>query len=126
MFIKMKKTTPGSRDGRVTEQFLIGQTYDLSNAPELADVFVKTLKVAKFTGATKVKEPIEETEDEVEKSIEEMTGPELKVVAETNNIDITGIKKVGDLRAAVIAGLESEDEEEESEDDGEADGGEEL
>ena len=121
MFVKMSKTTPGSRDGRFTEQFLENETYDLSDAADLADVFVKTLKVAKEVKApvVKVAKEVEKTpaEELGDKSLDDMTGAELKILAEAKEIDITGIKKVPDLRAAVKAGLEPDTDGENNDDE---------
>ncbi|MCD9026042.1 hypothetical protein [Cohnella silvisoli] len=48
--------------------------------------------------------PVErEEEKDIDKKIEDMTIPELKVVAEKNNIDIGGLAKKDEILAAILA-----------------------
>ncbi len=54
MQIKMIKTAMGSECGKITKEFIKGETYEISD--RLGNVFVNQMKVAEMLGGEKMKE----------------------------------------------------------------------
>jgi len=105
MLVRMLVRKKGSRDGRFTENFDQGKVYDLSNAKDLAKVFVENGWATPADGAMPPAEkPVEDkTSTEVEKvpfvedELFQMTVKQLKELADDLNVDTSDCGKKADI-----------------------------
>ena len=116
MFVRMKLTKAGSRNGIKVENFHKGETYDMSDAHELAKVFVDNRWAepveAVINEAAKQEVEAEQAAEEVKvEDLDDKAIPELKAIAKVLGVDVTGAKKKPDFVAAIKAHLEAKGDE---------------